>query len=225
MTHLDKEISRLRTDLLQMFALVKKQLRKSYTALNAADKELGREVMHNERRVNAEELKIDRDCENLTALFNPVAIDLRFIFAALKINSHLESIGDSAKGISKLVVELDKPYDEQLLNELQFHKMYEIVNSMIEDNMRALQSDDTAQARHVFDKDVIVEEIHRKATTVIAAHISKGGVDVIPMLNLISIVRRMARAASHSSDIAEEIIFYVEATVLKHEKEKNPPTL
>ena len=115
------------------------------------DKNLAREVLFNERRVNAEELKIDKDCEKFVALFNPVAIDLRFVFAASKINSHLESIGDSAKGISKLVLEkMNKKYDDQFLKDLRLMHMYEVTDSMIQDNINALKHDDTSQARLVF---------------------------------------------------------------------------
>src|SRR5579872_2997877 len=111
MGHLDNEIANLKSNLIEMFVLVQKQLRKSLKALNNVDKNLAREVLVNERRVNAEELKIDKDCESFVALFNPVAIDLRFVFAAFKMNSHLESIGDSAKGIARCVLEMDKTFD------------------------------------------------------------------------------------------------------------------
>ena len=70
------------------------------------DKDLAREIRVNEKRVNAYELKIDRDCENTIALFNPVAIDLRFVLASLKINSNLERIGDIAEGISRFVLNI-----------------------------------------------------------------------------------------------------------------------
>src|SRR5580658_6446981 len=160
MGHLDNEITSLKNNLVEMFLLVQKQLRKSIVALNTLDKNLAREVLVNERRVNAEELKIDKDCEKFVALFNPVAIDLRFVFAAFKINSHLESIGDSAKGIAKLVLEMDKSFDEQLLKDVQLLRMYELADSMIEDNVRALRSDDTSQARLVFNKDVEIDTIN-----------------------------------------------------------------
>lgn len=220
MGHLDNELTALRNNLIDMFLLVQKQLRKSMKALQTLDKDLAREVLFNERRVNAEELKIDKDCENLVALFSPVAIDLRFIFAAFKINSHLESIGDSAKGISKFVLELDQKYSDELLADLQLLKMYEMANAMLENNIAALRHDDTAQARAIFNKDEELDAINRQATAVVAAHLAKGGTDVVPLLNLISIVRRLERVGDLNSNIAEELIFYVEAKVLKHEKEK-----
>jgi phosphate transport system protein len=220
MGHLDKEIASLKNNLIEMFVLVQKQLRKSIIALGALDKHLAREVLVHERRVNAEELKIDRDCESFVALFNPVAIDLRFVFAAYKMNSHLESIGDSAKGIAKFVLEMDKKYDEQLLLDIQLMKMYELCDSMIENNINALRSDDTAQARQVFHKDVEADNINKQATDIVASYIGKDQKDIIPLLNLVSIIRRLERVGDLSSNIAEEIIFYVEAKVLKHEKEK-----
>ena len=220
MGHLDNEITSLKNNLIEMFLLVQKQLRKSIVALNTLDKNLAREVMVNERRVNAEELKIDKDCENFVALFNPVAIDLRFVFAAFKINSHLESIGDSAKGISKFVLEMDKTFDPQLLKALQLDRMYELANTMIEDNVRALRNDDTSQARLVFSKDVEIDVINRQATDIVAQHITHEAKDVVALLNLVSMIRRIERVGDLSSNIAEEIIFYLEAKVLKHEKEK-----
>ena len=221
MGHLDKEIVSLKNNLIEMFLLVQKQLRKSLIAVTTLDKNLAREVLVNERRVNAEELKIDKDCENFVALFNPVAIDLRFVFATFKMNSHLESIGDSAKGISKFVLEMDIKFDDDLLMELQLYKMYELADSMIEDNVRSLRTDDTSQARLVFSKDVEVDNINKQANKIIADYLAKGGhSDIIPLLNLMSIIRRIERVGDLSSNIAEEIIFYLEAKVLKHEKEK-----
>lgn len=220
MGHLDNEIAALKNNLVEMFLLVQKQLRKSDVALTSLDKHLAREVLFNERRVNAEELKIDKDCEQFVALFNPVAIDLRFVFAAFKINSHLESIGDSAKGIVRVVLDTDKPFSPQLLNDLQLKRMYELADSMIEDNVRALSTDDTSQARLVFNKDAEIDIINKQANGVIASYVASGGSDINALLNLISIVRRFERVGDLCANIAEEIIFYMEARVLKHEKEK-----
>ncbi len=220
MGHLDKEITSLKNNLIEMFLLVQKQLRKSLIAVNTLDKNLAREVLVNERRVNAEELKIDKDCENFVALFNPVAIDLRFVFAAFKMNSHLESIGDSAKGISKFVLEMERKFDDQLLLELQLQKMYDLADSMIEDTIQSLRNDDTTQARLVFSKDVEIDNINRQANKIIADYLAKGPEDIISLLNLMSIIRRIERVGDLSSNIAEEIIFYLEAKVLKHDKMK-----
>src|SRR5204862_2736721 len=109
------EIKRLKDEAVEMFELVISQLRKSRTALLSFDKDMASEVTFNEKRVNALELKIDKDCENIFALMNPVAIDLRFVLAVLKINSNLERIGDISDGIARYVVESSDPFDETLL--------------------------------------------------------------------------------------------------------------
>src|SRR5262245_40311532 len=101
MTHLDIELRQLKAEAIEMYDLVASQLKKSKNALINFDKELAREVNFNERRVNALELKIDKDCENIIALFNPLAVDLRLVLAVLKINSNLERIGDIADGIAR----------------------------------------------------------------------------------------------------------------------------
>jgi phosphate transport system protein len=98
--------------------------------------------------------------------------------------------------------------------------MYELADSMIEDNIQSLRNDDTTQARLVFSKDVEIDNINRHANKIIANHLGKEPNDIIALLNLMSIIRRIERVGDLSSNIAEEIIFYLEAKVLKHDKLK-----
>src|SRR6185369_10023985 len=118
-THLDNELGRLKNEISEMGTLVRNQLHKSIDSFLGVKIEMAKEVLFQERRVNAEELKIDRDCEDIMALFNPVAVDLRLVFAVFKINGHLERIGDHAKGIARYAVSLSKPYDQKLIDDLQ----------------------------------------------------------------------------------------------------------
>src|ERR1017187_4631133 len=104
MAHLDDELIHLKNETLAMWDLVQLQLKKALESLVKLDQDLAREVILNEKRVNAYELKIDRDCENIFALFTPVAVDLRFVLAALKINNNLERTGDIAEGIGKFII-------------------------------------------------------------------------------------------------------------------------
>ena len=104
MSHLDTELQILKSETIEMWTLVNSQLAKGKQSLLTLDKDLAREVIMTEKRVNANELKLDRDCENIFALFTPVAIDLRFVLAVLKINSNLERTGDIAEGIAKFVL-------------------------------------------------------------------------------------------------------------------------
>src|SRR6188768_1699406 len=133
MTHLDIELKRLKEENLEMFELVMSQLAKGRDAMLNYDKTLAREVNFNEKRVNALELKIDKDCENIFALFNPLAIDLRFVLACLKINSNMERIGDIADGISRYVVEAKVPFEKELLEKTRLNEMFRMAIEMLED--------------------------------------------------------------------------------------------
>lgn len=115
MTHLETELQHLKDNLIEMWTLVQNQLLKAKAALINDDNDLAREIILGEKRVNAFELSIDQDCENVFALFNPVAVDLRLVLAIIKINNNLERQGDSAKGIAKLVLGTDGSFDKHLL--------------------------------------------------------------------------------------------------------------
>src|SRR4051812_35506477 len=115
MTHLDIELKLLKDETLEMFEMVNSQMRKAKFSLLNFNKQVANETNFNERMVNALELKIDKDCENIFALMNPVAIDLRFVLAVLKINSNLERIGDIADGIARYVMASENNFDSELL--------------------------------------------------------------------------------------------------------------
>ena len=167
MTHLDVELKRLKEEKIEMFDLVISQLSKAKTAFLTMDKALAREVNFNEKRVNALELKIDKDCENIFALFNPVAIDLRFVLAVLKINSNLERIGDIADGISRYVAETETAFDPELLQVTLLEEMWSTAIEMLSDVQRAFDADDAKLSRGVFKKDDILDEVDSNANDVI----------------------------------------------------------
>lgn len=219
-THLDAELDRLKNQIEEMGMLVQNQLKKSILAITKLNKEIAREVIFQERRVNAEELKIDRDCENIMALFNPVAIDLRLVFASFKINSHLERIGDNAKGIARYAVQIERPYDTTLLENLRIMKMYEIADTMISDNLHAFAKSNALLARNIFSKDELMDEINKSSVEVIAGYLKYHPEEVVNALHISSVIHKLERIGDLNKNIAEEIIFFVEANVLKHEKEK-----
>ncbi len=220
MTHLDSELNRLKNEVEAMGLLVRHQLRKSVQSLVEMRKDLAREVMFQERRVNATELKIDRDCENIMALFNPVAIDLRLVFAAFKINSYLERMGDHSKGIASYVLELTRPFDKDLLDNLKLYEVVGQLEHMIDSNLRAFREANSEDARRIFQIDLELDQWNRRAVVHISQYIPDH-IDQLPnLLHMVSTVRKLERIGDLNKNIAEEIIFYVEANVLKHEKEK-----
>lgn len=130
---IESELVLLKKEVDEMWTLVYNQLDRAGEAVLTLDKELAQQVLVRERRVNAFELKIDSDIEDIIALYNPVAIDLRFVLAMLKINSNLERLGDFAEGIARFAINCKEPVlDGELLQKLRLEEMISQVLSMLE---------------------------------------------------------------------------------------------
>lgn len=220
MTHLEEELTSLKSETTEMWQMVISQLHKTREALLLFDKDLAREVVVTEKRVNAQELKIDRDCENIIALFNPVAVDLRTVLAILKINNNLERSGDIAEGIAKYIIFADLPFDEELVNSTEILRMYEESNVILEDTLKAFETEDTRLARSIFRRDEVVDEINNQATAIVADYIRRYPEKIEQGLYIISMIRKLERVGDHCKNMAEEIIFSIEAKVLKHKSKK-----
>ena len=221
MTHLQEELQQLRENLTEMGKLVKSQIKKSICSLMDEDEDLANEVLVNERRVNAMELKIDRDCEHIFALLTPVANDMRFVFSTLKINADLERIGDYAEGIAKLVILGKKRFDKAFIETLGLKRMTDTALQMLEDVTVAYNTDDTKLARSVFAKDLELNEVNQNASALTEEYIKTHLDRIQQSLLLLSMIRKIERVGDHITNIAEEIIFIKEAKVLKH-IHKNP---
>jgi phosphate transport system protein len=219
MTHLDIELKRLKSEIVEMFEITHSQLKKSQQAILTMDKELAREVNFTEKRVNSLELKIDKDCENIFALFNPVAIDLRFVLASLKINYNLERIGDIADGISRYVIEATEPFDKELLETTRLNEMFVMAMQMLDDVRRAFDQEDSKAARVIFQKDDLLDEINTNANIVIEKLVTARPDKIRQSLHIVSTIRKLERTGDQIKNVAEEIIFYLEAKVLKHVKD------
>jgi phosphate transport system protein len=216
MTQLETELQQLKDEAKNMWELVRGQLLKALSALLNFDGDLAREVVVMEKRVNATELKIDRDCENIFALYSPVAVDLRFLLAVLKINSNLERTGDIAEGIAKHVISAEKAFKPELLEATKVIEMYREAIAMLEETLTAFENEDTILARSVFEKDEFLDEINGQANELIIAYLKDNPDEMDQALYALSIIRKLERVGDQSKNIAEEIIFYIEAKVLKH---------
>lgn len=216
MTRLQEELNQLRESLSDMATLVTGQLQKSINALLEEDEDLANEVLYNEKRVNAYELRIDQDCEQIFTLLNPMANDMRFVISTLKINTDMERIGDYAEGIANLILLGKKSFDKNLIDDLGLKKMVEGVIEMMELVTRAYVEDDTKLARSIFSKDLVLDEINQKSSFIAEKYIRENLDSIQHTLLLISIIRKLERVGDHITNIAEEVIFSKEAKVLKH---------
>lgn len=220
LTNLERELNGLKEDLIEMMELVVRQMERAEQAFTNQDVGLAKEVHQIEKRVDAADLSIDKDCENIIALFNPVASDLRFVLAATKIISHLERVGDHADKIARYVrkKQITKPFPKSMLKAVDLETMFDVSLEMLGIATQAFIDEDTGMARVVFSKDVTLNEIYSNAIDQMQGYADRKDVDVGLLLYLFSVINKLERVGDMAKNIAEETIFYLEAKVLKHRK-------
>ena len=218
MTNLEQELKEIKDSVLTMLKLVLHQLEKCGDAFMNFDEALAEEVIHSEKRVNAMELTIDQHCENIFALFNPVASDLRFVISMLKMNSDIERIGDYADGISDYVVDLEEPLSAKYLEKSRISEMFDIAYNMLDMVIISIESDNAELPRQVFKKDRQLNKINRNSSKLIEKMVKADPTNTSSALYLFSTIKKVERIGDHIKNIAEDWIFYLDGEVLKHKK-------
>lgn len=218
MVSLDIELQSLKDNLLEMMDLVNSQLIRCKSSLEDHNEELADEVVEKEKRVNALELTIDKECENILALHNPVATDLRFVLATLRICADLESIGDIVKSLAKSSRNHIKKSHRGLLDKFRILKMMEVSISMLQDMREAVQKEDAQLGEKIAEKDKLLNEINKSASKVAAELISENSEKVELILKLYTFSRKLERVGDFIKNIGAELVFHIEARVLKHRK-------
>lgn len=218
MTPLEQEIEEIKSDVLDQFLLVASQFEKAKNALLNGDEDDAADIVHHEKRVNANDLNIDRQCENTIALQSPVASDLRFILSVLNINSDLERIGDHAEGIANYVLTMEEPVQPSLLEVSRLDEMFDITHAMLAGVTTAFRAEDSKLARKTFKMDNKLNKINQKASITLTEYIKANPDNIRQTLFIFSGIRKMERVGDLCKNIAEDIIFYIEAKILKHKK-------
>jgi phosphate transport system protein len=216
MEHLQAELDSLRSELSQMFTLVLAQVRRAERAFLSNDRPVMKEIASTEKLVNAMELQIDSRSETVLALFTPVAVDLRFVLSALKININLERIGDLADGVGRTVSHIKDGFDKGLLENVGAYKAFHASIEMFESLIQAYEKEDTLLARDIFVKDKVIDAIVNEAITSVEEYAKNNPDHFSDAIQLLSIMKMLERMGDHLKNISEEIIFYAEARVLKH---------
>ncbi|CAK7081613.1 MAG: Phosphate-specific transport system accessory protein PhoU [Parabacteroides sp.] len=215
---IEQEIVALKNSISEMWSLVHQQLYNAGEAMLTGDKELAYKVLSRERRVNAFELKIDSDCEDIIALYAPVAIDLRFVLAMYKINTNLERLGDFAESIARFAGNMPEgePLDPELIRTTRVEEMLKELLSMIALTQEAFEKESSEIASRIFLKDNLIDDINHKSLPIIAQYIETHPGSALSGLYMAGVIRKMERFGDHCTNIAEELIFYLDAKVMKH---------
>jgi phosphate transport system protein len=215
---LQKELDKLKKQILYLVAMVEEHVDMAMKAVEKKDAALAEEVIKADLKVDEIEVEIEEECLKVLALHQPVAEDLRFIIAVIKINNDLERIGDEAVNIAERMVYISTRAPVPV--SFDYKMMSEKTRAMLKSSLDALVNMDEDLAHKVCLKDDEVDQINREIYDHIKQAIletpDKGGY----LINLFSIARHLERIADHASNIAEEVIYLIEGVIQRH-KYKN----
>jgi phosphate transport system protein len=214
MRHLERELDRLTRRLLALSALVEENVGKAVAAVIERDAELAAEVIAADTHVDEDEVEVEEECLKILALHQPVANDLRFLVAALKLNNDLERIGDLAVNLAEQAEVLTGK--AEVAPPMDIGHMASIVRSMLARALDALVSQDSAAARAVCAADDEVDALHRSMYTKVEESIRRNPDHTGTYIQYLSVSRYLERIADHATNIAEDIIYVIEGEIVRH---------
>jgi len=218
--HFERELISLKGEINGMWQLVLSQLQKCKQAYITDNVELAREVVVREKSVDSFELSVDMGCENFIALFSPVAMDLRLVISLIKISTTLERIADFANGIARHVIEKNNMASEAMREDLKIESMFDAVISMLSDSFVALESENTKISGKILQRDDEIDKLYEEGRKYLAEYIQKEPEKGQCVLDTFLTLRKIERIGDHCCNIVEEIVFYIDAKVLKHSKSR-----
>lgn len=217
--HFDQELKELKEDILKMGALAEEAIYNSVEALKSRSKELAQYVINNDVNIDELELVIDEKCVDLLALYQPMAKDLRFITTGMQINAELERIADIAVDIAERTLEIvDMPLLKPLID---IPKLTTIAQNMTKMAIDAFVKGDIGLAKKVLLSDPEANRLRDLIQKeLIEDYMVKDGSTAPRAVQLLLIARFLERICDHTTNIAEDVIYMVEAKVVKHHPEK-----
>lgn len=215
--HLQIEIDRLKKLILSLAAQVEEEVTKATRALIESNKDLANEVVEQDSKIDQMEVDTEEECLKVLALHQPVAVDLRYIISVLKINSDLSRIGDLAVSIAR---------NAQTVLRTTGHMTPDIIPAMsdrVKDILRksldALIEFDNAKAREVLKDDDAIDDLHTQMKKRIKAQLRETPEQTDVLLALLQISRRLERIADHAVHVSEDVIYMIEAEVIRHKED------
>ncbi len=212
---LRRDIDKLKKDILTLSAVVEDSVRKAVLAAENRDGKMAQSVIEGDKQIDAMEVDLEEDCLKILALHQPVAMDLRFIIAVLKINNDLERIGDLAANIAERVIYLAERRDVIIPSTIT--EMMEKVQPMLEKSLDALVNMDGKTAAEVLRLDDEVDEIHRNTYLGIQRRIEENPEHLSGLIQWLSVSRYLERIADQATNIAEDVIYMLKGEIVRHQ--------
>jgi len=213
-----KELENIKKRILALGAMVEERVQMAIKAIDTNDSELAQKIIKTDYEIDEIEVEIEEECLKVLALHQPMAIDLRFIIAVIKINAELERIGDEAVNIAERVGVTAKR--EQLDFYFDYSSMGEKAQTMLKMSLDALIKLDNGLAFKVLMMDDEVDRIKREAYDKIKKAIRENSNKIGYLINLFLISRHLERMADHATNIAEEVVYLVEGEIIRHAQYK-----
>jgi phosphate transport system protein len=212
--HLERDLENLQRDLLQLAASVEDAIHKAIHALQDRDAALAEQVIEGDTQIDNDENRVEEECLKILALHQPVAVDLRRIAAALKINAELERMADLAEDIAERAERLAELPEIPTPRKLQ--RMTDLTVSMVRQSLDAFVHLDARLARTVCRLDDEVDQ-HNEAIIDELVRMMKSSPEMVePCLSLFSAVRHLERIADHATNIAEDVVYLVVGEIIRH---------
>lgn len=217
---LSKEITKLKKKILQMTALVEESVKKALSAVNHKDKVLADEVIQHDNQINLMENELEEECLKILALHQPVAIDLRYVVACLKINNDLERIGDLAVNISERVTSIGRKDHDFIPDSLS--EMIDKTTIMLKEGLDSFIEMDNKLAEEVCKMDDVIDELNRRIYQDVRDMIIKKPKMTGYLLHILGVARQLERMGDYATNIAEDVIYMTEGKIVRHRTAGQP---
>jgi phosphate transport system protein len=212
--HFIRAIEHLKKKLLAVGAIVEERIAKAITAVVKHDAKLALEVVEGDEEIDQMEVDVEEDCLKILALYQPVAIDLRFVVAVLKINNDLERMADHAVNIARRAEYLATYPDAALPSDLEV--MVQKTQTMVRESLDAFVRQDAVLARQVCAADEEVDQLNRQMHVLIQQQIHANPDRVEQLIHQLSVSRQLERIADLATNVAEDVVYTVEGAIIRH---------
>ena len=213
-THYERELQEIKESLLYQGAMIEKAIERTMNALLERDSDLARRIIADDDQIDRLDVDTEEKCIRVLALRQPAASDLRFIATAIKINGHLERIGDMAVNIAERAIILNE--EPQVKPYIDLPRMADIARGMIRESLDALVNEDVAMANKVRKDDEIVDRLNDQISRELLTFMLEDPRKIRASLLIMQIAKSLERISDHAESIANQVIYMITGKNVRH---------
>ena len=215
---IDNQLKKLKKRLIKMGSLVEEQIAGAIQSVETENLELAEQIILGDEKVDKFDRKIEKTCQKVLALNQPVALDLRLLMSAMSLDMNLERMGDNAVGMAKFIIEMKKK--PSFFTQTKFKEMSELAKKLVKNSIDSFVDYNAYYAKQVIELDFSMDNLNEENRRIIIDIMKQDLNNVEPGVAMLGISRMMERLGDLATNIAEDVIFIVEAQLIKHKYEK-----